>query len=109
TGAHPIALQPGKVVALDSAYGTGRLTSASGIRLLRLGDIVTVAEGHSRPGVVGATYRYVGSSARTDLGSQNYADSTRWALVGGTPGAVYRYKGTAATRDLNSTNYGDSS
>ncbi|MGB7817523.1 MAG: hypothetical protein WBL35_02135, partial [Ornithinibacter sp.] len=108
-GTQLTALTTNTVVALDAAYGTGRLTSASGIRLLRLGDVVTVSEGHQRPGIVGATYRYVGPSTRADLGSQNYTDASRWALVGGAPGAVYRYTGsTVPSIDLNSTDYGDS-
>ena len=107
TGANVKALTSGDVVALDSGYATGRLTSAGGIRLLRLGDVVTVADGHAKPGVVGATYRYVGSSGRVDLGSQNFTDASRWALVGGTPGGVYRYSGAAASLDLNSTDYGN--
>ena len=109
-GTNPTVLGAGDVVVLHEDYGRGRLTSESGIRLLRFGDIVTVGAGYANGGLAGVTYRYLGSGGRADLGSQDYTDGGRWALVSGAGGSLYRYIGAAgAVVDLNSTHYLDGS
>ena len=43
--------------------------------------------------------------ADLDVNGQNYTDTTKWALIGGTPGATYRFVGTGGSVDLNAENY----
>ncbi|MGB7962693.1 MAG: hypothetical protein WCF12_07000, partial [Propionicimonas sp.] len=108
-GLQPVTLTPtNHVVALHPTYGVSRLTTASGIRLLRLGDLVTVDQGYLSGGAWGATYRYVGSNARRDLGAQDFLNAGLWRRVGGNGGSVYSYRGTTAlTLDINSTDFSD--
>ena len=96
----------GDVVFLDERYGVAHLSTASGIRLLTLGDLVVVEAGYENGGFDDVVYRYLGSNGRVDLSAEDYWDTARWADVGGTPGSVYTFSATgSALIDLNSTNY----
>ncbi|MDA8435110.1 MAG: hypothetical protein M0Z98_03915, partial [Actinomycetales bacterium] len=109
-GTQTKTVSPDDRVLLDGDYGVAKLTSASGIRLITRGDVVGVDEGYEGGGDPGVAYRYLGASKRLDLAGQDYADTSLWAPVGGTPGSVYAYAGaTAASLDLNSQDYSDSS
>ena len=106
-GAQEVQLNTGDAVALHDGYGAARLTTASGIRLLRLGDNVLVEEGYTGGGDWDVVYRYVGPNARLDLGDQDFRDATKWKPLGGSPGSVYRYLGTLETIDINSADFSD--
>ena len=107
-GVQEVNLNLGQVVELHGGYGAARLTTASGIRLLRLGDNVAVEDGYEGGGDAGVVYRYVGPNARLDLGEQDFRDAAKWKPLGGNPGSVYRYLGlTPATFDLNSTDFSE--
>ncbi len=95
------------VVTLADGYGAPRYTTSSGVRLVAAGDVVTVDAGYERGGNWETSYRYLGAGARLDLGIEDYADPTRWALVGGDAGSTYRYIGGNATLDLNAQDYSD--
>jgi hypothetical protein len=75
--------------------------------LLRTGEVVELADGYTLGGIARATYRFLGTSGRLDLGAQNYADTSRWALVSGDPGARYRYLGPTTTLNLDNVHYLD--
>jgi len=102
-----VSLTPGAVVALDSRYGTGRLSPASGIRLVSPGEVVTIETTYAAADLAGSTLRYVGPAGRLDLGLEDYRDATRWARIGGTPGGLYRWLGTATSLDVNTTDFTD--
>ncbi|MBK9697551.1 MAG: hypothetical protein IPO80_09275 [Propionibacteriaceae bacterium] len=108
-GRQPVALAAGDNVELHAGYAASTLTTASGIRLLTLGDNVTVDKGYLAGGDWGVTYRYVGPNARLDLGSVDYRNRALWKPVGGNAGGVYAYLGPDATIDINSTDFGDTS
>ncbi|HZE05939.1 MAG TPA: hypothetical protein VE127_11980, partial [Solirubrobacteraceae bacterium] len=101
-------LTNGQLVALADDFGTARLTSSSGRRLVMKGDNVTVSDGYAGGGTPGQTYQYVGDSGLLDLGAQDYTSSD-WVSIGGTPGTVYQYVGSAtlSTVDLNAQDYTD--
>ncbi|MEA2197211.1 MAG: mucin9, partial [Solirubrobacteraceae bacterium] len=103
------ALAPSDIVALASDFGTSRLTSSSGKRLLLKGDNVTVDTGYTGGGVVGQVYQWTGASGLYDLGAQDYT-AANWTPIGGTPDSVYQYTGTAASNvDLDAQDYTDTS
>ncbi|MCW2962871.1 MAG: Parallel beta-helix repeat, partial [Actinomycetia bacterium] len=104
-GTHVVSVPNGTAVQLDSAYGTPKLSTASGIRLLSRGDTVQLADDYAHGGTPGAVYDYVGPSGRVDLAAENFGDSARWAKVGGNPGSVYRYVSSTQTLDLDATDY----
>ena len=62
----------GPRVQVADDYGTYRLTSKSGKRLLITGDNVLREDGYGTGGVVGGVYRYLGSNGRVDLGAEDY-------------------------------------
>ena len=94
-------------VVLGDRYAVSRLTSASGIRLLASGDLVTLDEAYEHGGNPTATYRYHGPSGRVDLGGEDYSDTARWTLVDGAAGSVYRYVGPSGNVDVNDQDYLD--
>ena len=96
------------LITLDNAFRTAgrelqfgaKHTTGSGTQTLNKGDSVKVAAGYANGGVVGAVYRYTGSSGTSvNLGTQNYAtgpwervlptvvalaDGGSWQVVAGT-------------------------
>ncbi|MFZ0529753.1 MAG: hypothetical protein WAL91_04355, partial [Propionicimonas sp.] len=112
-GLRPVTLtSAAHEVALHSTYGASHLTTASGIRLLSLGDVVTVDQGYLLGGAWGGAYRYIGPNARRDLGAQDFLDLALWRLVGGNGGSVYSYRptitaGNSVSVDINSTDFSD--
>ena len=64
------ALTGGEVVSLDERYGIAHLSTASGIRLLTLGDLVMVEDGYENGGFDEVVYRYLGPNGRVDLGAR---------------------------------------
>ncbi len=97
----------GDVVELGDGYGEARFTTASGVRLVAHGDVVYVEGDYDGPGDREVSYRYLGQSARVDLGDQDYTDDELWVPVGGEAGGLYRYLGTTAEFDLNAVDYSD--
>ncbi len=73
-GTQSHALTAGDVVSLDERYGIAHLSTASGIRLLTLGDLVMVEDGYENGGFDEVVYRYLGANGRVDLGSEDYFD-----------------------------------
>lgn len=60
--------------------------STDGTRVLHIGDIVEVEDGHTAGGVTGSWYRYRGiNGASVNLGNENYADLNRWDVLGFAP------------------------
>ena len=52
-------------------------------------------------------YRFLGGPQRVDLGAENFANTARWAKLGGDAGAVYQYLGAAGTLNLSAQDYAD--
>ena len=91
-------LVAGDNVQVADDFGSYRLTSASGTRLLISGD--NVQDGST-------VYRYLGDNGLTDLGAEDYSDTSRWAALGGEAGSVYHFIGTPGTVDLSAEDYSD--
>src|SRR5262249_30823011 len=103
-------LATGDIVALAPDFGTSRLTSSSGKRLLLKGDNVTVDEGYAGGGLAGQVYQWIGASGLYDLGAQDYTDLSKWTPIGGTPDSAYRYIGPPLTNvDLDAQDYTNTS
>ncbi|HSW23337.1 MAG TPA: hypothetical protein VLJ62_11265, partial [Burkholderiaceae bacterium] len=105
-------LARGDAVRLVADYTTtvdAGATTAN--RAIRSNDFVRLQSGYTGGGTAGAIYRYVGanpaSGATIDLHTQNYADTTKWSLVGGTNDAIYAYVGTAGAVNLKTQDYSD--
>ncbi len=93
---------------LTDDYGAYRLTSKSGKRLLITGDNVKFEAGYGTGGVADAVYRYLGPNGRVDLGAEDFANTARWAKLGGEAGATYQYQGPSlggGTLDLRNVDY----
>ncbi|MBT7081754.1 MAG: hypothetical protein HN929_09860, partial [Chloroflexi bacterium] len=65
---------------VDSAASGYDYSSHSGSQSLTSGDLVRVASDHSAGGVLGATYKYTGSDAATNLGTTDY-NGSGWTRV----------------------------
>ena len=64
----------------------------------------------TRSGGDAGTYRYIGDSARRDLGAEDYTDAELWILIAGDSGRAYQYVGvTPFEGDLGLVDYSDSS
>ena len=103
------AVAAGALVSVADDYLATRLTSGAGERLLLTGDKVLVDDDpeYEGGGEPGATYRWIGPTARVALGDEDYADTSRWVKLGGSPGATYRRAGAAGALDLGLQDYGD--
>ena len=95
----------GNKVQLSDDYGSYRLTSKSGKRLLVTGDNIKFEAGYGTGGVDGVVYRYLGGNGRVDLGAENFGNTLRWAKLGGEAGATYMYVGSGGTLDLRNIDY----
>ena len=101
-----VDLTLGTRVQVSDDYGSYRLTSKFGRRLLITGDNVLFELGYGLAGDDGAVYRYLGPNGRVDLGAEDYTDTNRWAKLGGEPGATYRYVGADVSGvDLRNVDY----
>ncbi|MFM7035677.1 MAG: beta strand repeat-containing protein, partial [Planctomycetia bacterium] len=99
-------VSPGQRVELLAGFDEAALDTASGNEELYYGTTVRVLGGYTGGGSPGV-YRYVGAAGTVSLGSENYADTARWARLGGTAGSVYAYVGTPGLLDLAGQNYAD--
>ncbi|MBL8812160.1 MAG: hypothetical protein JNM43_18495, partial [Planctomycetaceae bacterium] len=69
-------------------------TTGSGTKTVNPDDMVTVASGYTSGGVAGTVYKYVGTAASLNLGTQDYRQLDKWVpipaatLYGHTPGAI---------------------
>jgi hypothetical protein len=76
-------LQNSSRVQVADDYGSYRLTSKSGKRLLITGDNVLFEDGYGTGGVADTVYRYLGPNGRVDLEGEDYSVTARWAKLGG--------------------------
>ncbi|MGN7612778.1 beta strand repeat-containing protein, partial [Magnetococcales bacterium HHB-1] len=63
---------------IDAAIQEYRYSSLSGRQSLEEGDGVRVASTHTAGGVAGGTYKYIGSDATLNLGTQDYSNTSKW-------------------------------
>ena len=96
-----------ETVRLADDYADARFTTASGKRVVVAGDDVELETDYANGGTPGKVYRYVGPSARLDLGEEDYTDTGLWVPVGGVAGGLYKYLGSEATLDLGLQDYSD--
>ena len=83
------ALAIGAAIARNILGWDYTSTTASGTKTMLYGDKVRLADGYAGGGTPGAVYRYLGTNASRNLGTQDYSNTALWVEEG--PNQVKAY------------------